>query len=134
MGGNEMNLTERLSELAGRIWVPRAIEQALAAPWVPVLLLGVLGAILLARAYRTLSRSTAIPVLRLFILAGYLLGAWLLLVVSAALWQVQQPSEVVRALRWLLPYESLAFALVAIMGMIWVVKDFLPRSRATKTE
>ena len=60
---------------------------------------------------------------------GYLLVALLLLDVTAALWQVQEPSEVIRALRWLLPYESLAFALVALMGIVWVVKGFLPRPR-----
>ncbi len=41
--GNEVELTKSLSELAGRIWVPRAIADALAVPWVPVLLLGVVG-------------------------------------------------------------------------------------------
>ena len=44
--GNEVELAKHLSELAGRVWVPRAIEDALAVPWVPVLLLGVLGAVL----------------------------------------------------------------------------------------
>jgi len=41
---------------------------------------------------------------------------------------VQKASEVILALRWLLPYESLAFVLVALMGIVWVVKGFLPRS------
>ena len=125
-----MELTRYLSDFAGRIWVPQAIEDALAVPWVPVLLLGVLGAVLLWRAYWTLHRSTAIPVVRVFILLGYLLVALLLLDVTAALWQVPEPSEVIRALRWLLPYESLAFALVTLMGVVWVVKGFLPRPRA----
>ena len=107
----------------------RRLKEALAVPWVPVLLLGVLGAVLLGRAYWRLYRSTAIPVVRVFILIGYLLVALLLLDVTAALWQVQEPSEVIRALRWLLPYESLAFALVALMGIVWVVKGFLPRPR-----
>ena len=49
--GNEVELTKYLSELAGRVWVPQAIEDALAVPRVPVLLLGVLGAVLLWRAY-----------------------------------------------------------------------------------
>jgi hypothetical protein len=132
--GDEVDLTKYLSELAGRVWVPQAIEDALAVPWVPVLLLGLLGAVLLGRAYWTLHRSTAIPVVRVFILMGYLLAALLLLDVTAALWQVQEPSEVIRALRWLLPYESLAFALVAIMGIVWVVKGFLPRRAENKTE
>ena len=125
-----MELTRYLSDFAGRIWVPQAIEDALAVPWVPALLLGVLGAVLLWRAYRTLYRSTAIPVVRVFILLGYLLVALLLLDVTAALWQVPEPSEVILALRWLLPYESLAFALVTLMGIVWVVKGFLPRHRA----
>jgi len=127
--GNEVELTKYLSELAGRIWVPQAIEEALAVPWVPVFLLGVLGAVLLWRAYGTLYRSTAIPVVRVFILIGYLLVAVLLLDVTAALWQVPEPSDVIRALRWLLPYESLAFALVTLMGIFWVIKGFLPRHR-----
>ncbi len=132
--GNELDLTKYLSDLAGWVWVAPVIEKALARPWVPVFLLGVLGAVLLGRAYWTLHRSTAIPVVRAFILIGYLLVALLLLDVTAALWQVQEPSEVVRALRWLLPYESLAFALVALMGIVWAVKGFLPRSREIKTE
>ena len=132
--GDEVDLTKHLSELAGRVWVPRAIEDALAVPWVPVLLLGVLGAVLLWRAYWRLYRSTAIPVVRVFILIGYLLVALLLLDVTAALWQVQEPSEVIRALRWLLPYESLAVALVTLMGIVWVVKGFLPRPAENKTE
>ena len=132
--GNEAELAKRLSELAGRIWVPQAIENALAAPWVPALLLGVLGAVLLGRAYWTLYRSTAIAVVRVLLLTGYLLVALLLLDVTAALWQVQEPSEVIRALRWLVPYESLAFALVALLGIVWVVKGFLPRPGEKKTE
>jgi hypothetical protein len=132
--GNEVELTKYLTELAGRIWVPRAIQEALAVPWVPVFLLGVLGAVLLCRAYWKLYRSTAIPVVRVFILIGYLLVALLLLDVTAALWQVQEASEVIQALRWLLPYESLAFALVALMGIVWVVKGFLPRPGENKTE
>jgi len=127
--GDEVGLSKYLSDLADRIWVPPAIQEALAVPWVPVLLLGVLGAILLGRAYWTLYRSTAIPVVRVFILIGYLLVALLLVDVTAALWQVQEPSEVIWALRWILPYESLAFALVALMGIVWVVKGFLPRPR-----
>jgi hypothetical protein len=132
--GNEVELTKYFSELAGRIWVPQVMEEALAVPWVPVLLLGVLGAVLLGRAYWTLYRSTAIPVVRVFILLGYLLVAVLLLDVTAALWQVPEPSEVIRVLRWLLPYESLAFALVALMGIVWVIKGFLPRPGEKKTE
>ena len=116
--GNEVELAKHLSELAGRIWVPQAIEHALAVAWVPALLLGVLGAVLLGRAYWTLYRSTAIPVVRVFILIGYLLVALLFLDVTAALWQVQEPSEVIRALRWILPYESLAVALVTLMGIV----------------
>ena len=96
--GNELDLTKYLSDLAGWVWVAPVIEKALARPWVPVFLLGVLGAVLLGRAYWTLHRSTAIPVVRAFILIGYLLVALLLLDVTAALWQVQEPSEVVRAL------------------------------------
>jgi len=122
-----------LSELAGRIWVPRAIQEALAVPWVPVFLLIFLGAVLLGRAFWTLYRSTAIPVVRVFILMGYLLVALLLLDISAALWQVSEPSEVIRALRWILPYESLAFALVALLGIVWAVQGFLPRREAKKT-
>jgi hypothetical protein len=125
--GNEVELTKSLSELAGRIWVPRAIADALAVPWVPLLLLGVLGAVLLGRAFWTLYRSTAIPVVRVFILIGYLMVALLLLDVTAALWQMPEPSEIVSALRWILPYESLAFALVALLGIVWAVKGFLPR-------
>ena len=121
-----MELTKYLSDFAGRIWVPQVMLDALALPWVPALLLGVLGVVLLWRAYRTLHRSTAIPVVRVFLLMGYLLVTLLLLDVAAALWQVPEPSEVIRALRWLLPYESLAFALVALMGIVWVVKGFLP--------
>ncbi len=132
--GDEVGLTKYLSELAGWVWVPRAIEDALAVPWVPVLVLGVLGAVLVGRAYWRLYRSTAIPVVRVFILIGYLLVALLLFEVTAALWQVQQPSEVIRALRWILPYESLAVALVALMGIVWVVKGFLPRPVERKTE
>lgn len=132
--GNEMELTKYLSELAGRVWVPQAIEDALAVPWVPVLLLGVLGAVLLWRAYWRLYRSTAVPVVRVFILIGYVLVALLLFDVTAALWQVQESSDVIRALRWLLPYESLAIALVALMGIVWVVKGFLTRRREEKTE
>ena len=132
--GNEVELTKNFSALAGRIWVPQAIEDALAVPWVPMFLLGVLGAVLLWRAYWRLYRSTAIPVVRVFILIGYLLVAVLLLDVTAALWQVPEPSDVIRALRWILPYESLAFALVALMGIVWVVKGFLPQPREKKTE
>jgi hypothetical protein len=132
--GNEVEVNEYLTELAGRIWVPRAIEDALAVPWVPVLLLGVLGTVLLGRAFLTLYRSTAIPVVRVFILMGYLLVALLLLDITAALWQVPEPSEVIRALRWILPYESLAFALVALLGIFWAVKGFLPRHEEKKTE
>jgi len=122
-----------LSDLAGRIWVPRAIQEALAVPWVPVFLLAFLGAVLLGRAFWTLYRSTAVPVVRVFILMGYLLVALLLLDISAALWQVPEPSEIIRALRWILPYESLAFALVALLGIVWAVKGFLPRREAKKT-
>jgi hypothetical protein len=82
----------------------------------------------------TLYRSTAIPVVRVFILMGYLLVALLLLDITAALWQVPEPSEVIRALRWILPYESLAFALVALLGIFWAVKGFLPRHEEKKTE
>lgn len=121
-----MELTKYVSKFADRIWVPRAIEDALAVPWVPVLVLGVLGAVLLWRAYWRLHRSTAIPVVRVFILLGYLLVTLLLLDVTAALWQVPEPSDVTQALRWLLPYESLAFVLVTLMGIVWVVKGFLP--------
>ena len=132
--GNEVELTKYLSELAGRVWVPQAIEDAIAAPWVPVLLLGVLGVVLLWRAYWRLYRSTAVPVVRVFILIGYVLVALLLFDVTAALWKVQESSDVIRALRWLLPYESLAIALVALMGIVWVVKGFLTRRREEKTE
>jgi hypothetical protein len=132
--GNEVELTRHLSELAGRIWVPQALEKALAVPWVPVFLLGFLGAVLIGRAYRTLYRTTAVPVVRVFILIGYLLVTLLLLDISAALWQVSEPSEVIRALRWVLPYESLAFALVALMGIVWVIKGLLPRHREKETE
>lgn len=132
--GNEAELTKHLSDLAARIWVPRAIVDALAVPWVPWLLLGVLGAVLLGRACWTLYRSTAIPVVRVFILLAYLLVALLLLDISAALWQVPEPSEVIRALRWILPYESLAFALVALLGIVWAVKGFLPRHQQQKTD
>jgi hypothetical protein len=132
--GDEVDLTKHLSDLAGRVWVPRAIEDALAVPWVPVLLLGVLGAVLLGRAYWRLYRSTAIPVVRVFILIGYLLVALLLLDVTAALWQVPEPSEVIRALRWLLPYESLGVALVTLMGIVWVVKGFVRRPAENKTQ
>ena len=132
--GNEVELTKNLSELAGRIWVPQTIEDALAVPWVPVILLGVLGAVLLGRAYWTLYRSTAVPVVRVFILIGYVFVALLLFDVTAALWQVQESSDVIRAIRWLVPYESLAFALVALMGIVWVVKGFLPRPGEKKTE
>ena len=132
--GNEVELAKHLSELAGRIWVPQAIEEALAVPWVPVFLLGVLGAALLWRAYWTLYRSTAIPVVRVFILLGYLLVALLLLDITAALWQVQEPSDITRALRWILPYESLAFALVTLMAIVWAIKGFLPQSREKKIE
>lgn len=121
-----MELTKYVSKFADRIWVPRAIEDALAVPWVPVLVLGVLGAVLLWRAAWRLHRSTAIPVVRVFILLGYLLVTLLLLDVTAALWQVPEPSDVTQALRWLLPYESLAFVLVTLMGIVWVVKGFLP--------
>ena len=111
------------------------IADGLAVPWVPVLLLGVLGAVLFGRAFWTLYRSTAIPVVRVFILLGYLLVALLLLDVSAALWQVPEPSEVIRALRWILPYESLAFSLVALLAIVWAVKGFLfPRREAKMTE
>jgi hypothetical protein len=132
--GNDVELTKYLSDFASRIWVPQVIQDALAAAWVPPLLLGVLGAVLLWRAYWTLYRSTAIPVLRVFILMGYLLVTLLLLDVTAALWQVPEPSEVVRALRWLLPYESLAFALVALLGIVWVVRGFLPRRGGNETK
>ena len=132
--GHEMELTKYMSELASRIWVPQAIEDALAVPWVPPLLLGVLGAVLLWRAYWTLNRSTAIPVVRVFILIGYLLVAVLLLDVTAALWQVREPSEVSRALRWLLAYESLAFALVTLMAIVWVVKGLLPRPKVNEVQ
>jgi len=132
--GDEVGLSKYLSDFADRVWVPPAIQEALAVPWVPVLLLGVLGAILLGRAYWRLYRSTAIPVVRVFILIGYLLVALLLLDVTAALWQVREPSEVIWALRWILPYETLAFALVAIMGIAWVVKGFLPRPRENEKQ
>ena len=132
--GNELEITRYLSEFADHVWVPAAIRNALAAPWVPAFLLGILGAVLLGRAYWRLYRSTAVPVVRVFILIGYVLVALLLLDVTAALWQVQEPSEVVQALRWLLPYESLAFALVAIMGIAWVVKGFLPRPRENEKQ
>ncbi|MHB9068607.1 MAG: hypothetical protein ACYC4B_32985 [Pirellulaceae bacterium] len=129
-----MELTKYLSELAGRIWVPRAIEDAIAIPWVPPLLLGILGAVLLWRAYWRLYRSTAIPVVRVFFLIGYLLITWLLVDVTAALWQVENPSEVILVLRWLLPYEALAFALVTLMGIVWVIKGFLHRPRKIEGE
>jgi len=132
--GNESELTRYLSELAGRVWVPQSIQEALAVPWVPLLLLGVLSAVLLWRAYWRLYRSTAIPVVRVFVLIGYLLVALLLLDITAALWQVQEPSDVVRALRWLVPYESLAFTLVTLMGIVWVVKGFLSRPGKNVTE
>ena len=131
---NELELAKHLSELAGRIWVPQAIQEALAVPWLPAFLLGVLGAVLLWRAYWTLYRSTAIPAVRLLILMGYVLAALLLLDVTAALWQVPEPSDVIRALRWILPYESLAFALVALMAIVWAVKGFLPRTTEKKIE
>lgn len=127
--GNEVEFARYLNELAGRVWVPRAIQDAITVAWVPPVLLGVLGAVLLWRAYWTLYRSTAIPVVRVFVLIGYVLVALLLFQVTAALWQVQQPSDVIRALRWLLPYEALAFALVAIMGIVWAAKGFLPQRR-----
>ncbi|MHB0957161.1 MAG: hypothetical protein ACYC6N_20780 [Pirellulaceae bacterium] len=129
-----MELTKYLSELAGRIWVPRLIEDAVAIPWVPPLLLGILGAVLLWRAYWRLYRSTVIPVVRVFLLIGYLLVTWLLVDVTAALWQVQNPSEVILVLRWLLPYEALAFALVTLMGIVWVIKGFLHRPRKSEIE
>jgi hypothetical protein len=47
---------------------------------------------------------------------------------------VQEPSEVVRALRWLVPYESLAFTLVTLLGIVWVVKGFLSRPGKNVTE
>ena len=131
---SDLALAKQLSALADRVWVPRAIEEALAVPWVPMLLLGLLGAVLLWRAYWTLRRSTAIPVVRVFLLMGYVLVAWLLMDVTAALWQVQNPSEVIGALRWLLPYESLAFALVALLAIVWTVKGFLPRSKEQRIE
>ena len=59
--GNEVELTKYLAELAGRIWVPPVIQEAVAAPWVPVLLLGVLGAVLLGRAYLTLTDPRPSP-------------------------------------------------------------------------
>jgi hypothetical protein len=90
--------------------------------------------VLLWRAYWTLYRSTAIPVVRVFLLIGYVLVALLFLDVTAALWQVQEPSEVVRILRWLLPYESMAFVLVALLGIVWVVKGFLSRPKEKKAE
>ena len=71
---------------------------------------------------------------RVFVLIGYLLVALLLLDVTAALWQVQEPSDVVRVLRWLVPYESLAFALVTLMGIVWVIKGFLSRPGKNETE
>jgi hypothetical protein len=129
-----MELAKHLSELADRVWVPSAIQEALAVPWVPRLLLGALGAVLLGRAYWRLSRSTAIPVVRVFVLIGYVLVAWLLVAVTAALWRVPDPSEIIGALRWLLPYESLAFGLVALLGIVWAVKGFLRRPREKKTE
>jgi hypothetical protein len=132
--GGELDLTRYLTEFAGRIWVPRAMADALAVPWVPAVLLGVLGVLLLWRSYWTLRRSTAMPVVRVFVLLGYLLVAVLFLDVTAALWQVQEPSEVVRALRWLLPYESLAVALVALMGIVWVVRGFLPKRSKNEIE
>jgi hypothetical protein len=130
--GNDEELAKQLSAFAGRVWVPRAIEDALAVPWVPVLLLGALGVVLLWRAYWTLHRSTAIPVVRVFVLMGYVLVAWLFVDVTAALWQMQNPSEIIGALRWLLPYEAMAFALVALMAIVWTVKGFLPRRREKK--
>ena len=95
--GSEVDITRYFSELAARIWVPQAIEDTVAVPWVPVLVLGLLGAVLLWRAYWTLHRSTAIPVVRVFVLMGYVLVTWLLVDVTAALWQVQKPSDVIRA-------------------------------------
>lgn len=127
--GNEVEFARYLNELAGRVWVPRPIQDAIAVAWVPLVLLGVLGAVLLWRAYGTVRRSTAIPVVRVFVLIAYVLVAVLLLDGTAALWQVQQPSDVIRALRWLLPYEALAFALVALMGIVWAAQGFLPRRR-----
>jgi hypothetical protein len=63
-----------------------------------------------------------------------LLVALLVIDIAAAMWQVPEPSEVIRALRWILPYESLAFALVALRGIVWAIKGFLPRHREKKTE
>lgn len=40
----------------------------------------------------------------------------------------------IRALRWVLPYESLAFALVTLMGIVWVIQGLLPRHREQETE
>lgn len=131
---NELGFTKHLIDLAGRIWVPQAMRDALGVPWVPAMLLGILGAVLLWRAYGTLHRSTAIPVVRAFVLMGYLFVTVLLLDVTAALWQVQEPSETLRALRWLLPYEALAFALVTLLGIGWVVKGFVSRPRAKESE
>lgn len=132
--GNEVELAKYLNELAGRVWVPRAIQDALAVTWVPLALLGILGAVLLWRAYWTLRRSTVIPVVRVFVLIGYVLVALLLLDLTAALWQVRQPSDAIRALRWLLPYETLAFTLVALLGIVWAVGGFLPRRRQRMAE
>ena len=81
--GDEVELAKHLSELADRIWVPQAIRAALAVPWVPVLLLGVLGA-KVSEAYWTLHRSTAIPVVRVLILMGYGLVALLRIDVTTA--------------------------------------------------
>ena len=36
-------------------------------------------------------------------------------------------------MRWLLPYESLAFALVALIGIVWVIKGFPPRRGKNET-
>lgn len=132
--GNDLQLAEQLRALAGRVWVPRAMQEALAVPWVPMLLLGLLCTVLLWRAYWRLHRSTAIPVVRVFVLLGYVLVAWLLVDVTAALWQVQDPSEIIGVLRWLLPYETLALALVALLAIVWTVKGFLARPRVKETE
>jgi hypothetical protein len=50
--------------------------------------------------------STAIPMVRVFALLGYVLVAWLVVDVSAALWQVQNPLEIIGALRWIFPLET----------------------------
>ena len=66
---------------------------------------------------------TAVPVVCVFILIGYVLVVLLLFDVTAALWQVQESSDVIVCLGGFCPMSRWPL-LSCAMGIVWVVKGF----------